>query len=81
MRVIDYRPAVDCARRAVDAGRPIPDAVQDLLGLRFWVRMPRCLRSTRSGAPRAGMIRHYVAALREHRAEQAAAAVILGGAR
>lgn len=81
MRIIDYRPAIEAARRAVDAGRPIPDAVQDLLGLRFWVRMPRCLRATRSGAPRAGMIRHYVGAMRAHCAEQTAATVILGGDR
>lgn len=81
MKVLDYRPAMDEARRAVAAGRPIPDAVQDLLGLRFWVQMPRDLRATRSGAPRAGMVRHYVGALRAHCAEQTAATVILGGAR
>lgn len=78
MRLPSFDEATRVASGAVFAGRPVPALAQDLLGLRFWLRMPVCLRVTRSGAPRRGMVRHYVSAIRARLLEAQAAAVIQG---
>ncbi len=72
MKLPDFTDADVIARRALMTGQPIPAITQAALGLRFWWRMPRCLRATASGEPRARMIRRYAAAVRCARNEQGA---------
>lgn len=64
MKLPDFTDADVLARRSLMTGEPVPALTQAALGLRFWWRMPRCLRATAAGSRRPGMVRRYAAEVR-----------------
>lgn len=68
MKLPDFREADLAARRAIDAGMPVPSPAAAALGLRFWWTMPRCLRASSVGAQRNPALRRWVAECRVARA-------------
>lgn len=64
MKVPDFTDADVLARRSLMAGQPVPPLTLAALGLRFWWRMPRCLRATAAGNCRPSMVRRYAAEVR-----------------